>query len=402
MVPLQSAAASSGPDLGPSLAVWLVLCVLALGGGAVGSAVARRLSNPVRKYRLLYVGGVLPFGVLAYGLLSILDLGAAVRATLIGGSTGVAVVDVFLAEFLTMAAASAVALAAYAPTVRGIRAVRDIDLGTGRSIALLARWLLGVSAVFALALAPFRVGIDSGAPTVAVAVGVVALVVGILAASPWAIAALRSTERPAGDDAGRVDRLRERAGLGEDVVRDVRVLDTDDEETANAFVRGLGPTRRLFVTSTFLDAFDDADAAALLAVRAGRVRSRALARRTGAVVAAALPLLAAVGAGGPTGPLVVASAAALVGGLWYARRGVVAADDHAAALCGAGAVADALDRYAEVHAMEPSRRRLPNPLSPNVPLGDRIDRLSGRGDDRDGGGDDDGSDRADASGAASE
>jgi STE24 endopeptidase len=39
-------------------------------------------------------------------------------------------------------------------------------------------------------------------------------------------------------------------------------------------------------------------------------------------------------------------------------------------------VAEALDRYAEIHAMEPSRRRIPNPLSVNVALGDRIDRLN--------------------------
>ncbi|WP_348613583.1 M48 family metalloprotease [Halobaculum rarum] len=375
MVPLQS---SPAPDLGPPLAFWLLLCLLALVGGAVGSAVARRLSNPVGKYRMLYVGAVLPLGVLAYGLLSILDLGAAVRATLVGAATGVAAVDVFLAEFLTMAAAGTVALVGYAPTVRGVRAVRDIDLGTGRAVARMARWLLGASVVFALAFTPFRLGIGSGTSTAAVGVGVVTLVVVVLAASPWAIAALRSTDRPAGDDAARIARLRERVGLGAGLVRDVRVLDTDDEGTANAFVRGLGPTRRLFVTSTFLDAFDDADAAALLGVQAGRVRSRALGRRLGSVVAAAVPLLAAFGAGGPTGPLVAVAGVALVGGLWYARRGIVAADDHAAELFGADAVADAFERYAEMHSMELSRRRVPNPLSANVPLGDRIDRLRER------------------------
>jgi len=383
MVLLQSAATTSAPELGPPLVFWLLLCLLALAVGAGGGAVARRLSNPVRKYRLLYVGAVLPFGLFAYGLLSILDLGAAVRATLVGATTGVAATDVFLAEFLTMAAAGTVSLVAYAPTVRGVRAVRGIDLGTGRAVARMARWLLGVSAVFALTFTPFRVGVDSGASAVAVALGVVALVGGVLVASPWAIAALRSTERPVGDGAARIDRLRERAGLGDGPVRGVRVLDTDDEETANAFVRGLGPTRRLFVTSTFLDAFDDDDAVALLGVQAGRVRSRALARRMAAVVAAAVPLLLAFGGGAPTGPLVAVAGGALVAGLWYARRGIVAADDHAADLLGAAAVADALERYADLHAMEPSRRRVPNPLSANVPLGDRIDRLRER--DRGGG-----------------
>ena len=383
MVPLQSVAASSTPDLGPPLAFWILLCLLALVVGAVGSAVARRLSNPVRKYRLLYVGFVLPFGLLSYGILSILDLGAAVRATLVGTATGVAAVDVFVAEGLTMTAAGAVSLVAYAPTVRGVRAARGIDLGTGRAVARMARWLLGVSAVFALAFTPFRVGVGSGTSMIAVAGGFVALVGGVLAASPWVVATLRSTARPAGDDAARIDRLRGRVGLGDDLVGGVRVLDTDDEETASAFIRGVGPTRRLFVTSTFLDALDDGTGTALLGVQAGRVRSRALARRLGAVGAAAVPLLAAFGAGAPTGPLVAVAAVALVAGLWYARRGIVAADDYAAELVGSDAVADALERYADVHAMDPSRRRVPNPLSANVPLGDRIDRL--RGHDRDDG-----------------
>ncbi|UIO99975.1 peptidase [Halobaculum sp. CBA1158] len=384
MVPLQSAVASSTADLGPPVAFWVLLCLLGAVVGVVGSAVARRLSNPVGKYRLLYVGGVLPLGVLAYGLLSVLDLGAAVRAALAGGSTGTVAVDVFLSEFLTMAAAGTVALVAYAPTVRGVRAVRDIDLGTGRAVALMARWLLGASAVFALVITPFRLGLGVGTSTVTVAVGLIVLVVGALAASPWVVGVLRSTRKPSGDDAARIDRLRERAGVGSGLVDEVRVLDTDDEETANAFVRGIGPARRLFVTSTFLDALDDETAAALLAVQAGRVRSRALSRRMGAVIAAAVPLIAAFsGSGGPNGPLVAVACVALVGGLWYARRGIVAADDRAAGSVGADAVADALERYAEVHAMEPSRRRVPNPLSANVALGDRIDRLRGR--DLDGG-----------------
>ncbi|MFC7070039.1 peptidase [Halobaculum lipolyticum] len=378
MFALQSAAAA--PDLASPLAFWIVLCVLALVVGAVGSAVARRLSNPVAKYRLLYVGVVFPIGVLSYGLLSVLDLGAAVRAALLGPSPDPGVVAGFLAEFLTMAAGGTVALVAYAPTIRGVRAVRDVDLGTGRAVARMARWLLGVSAAFALVFAPLRMGLGGTPSTVAVAGGLGALVVCLLAASPWVIAALRSTRRPADDDAERLARLRDRAGLGDDAVRDVRLLDTDDEQTASALVRGLGPTRRLFVTTTFLDAFDDDTATALLAVQAGRLRSRALARRFVAVLAPAIALLAAfAGDGGPFGLLVAVAVVALVGGLWYARRGILAADDRAAERVGADAVADALERYAAFHALEPSRRRVPNPVSANVALGDRIDRLRERG-----------------------
>jgi STE24 endopeptidase len=76
--------------------------------------------------------------------------------------------------------------------------------------------------------------------------------------------------------------------------------------------------------------------------------------------------------------LLGASFGALLVGFRLSRRGVRAVDEYAAEQVGATAVAEALDRYAEIHAMAPARRRFPNPLSVNVALGDRIDRL-GRG-----------------------
>jgi STE24 endopeptidase len=65
----------------------------------------------------------------------------------------------------------------------------------------------------------------------------------------------------------------------------------------------------------------------------------------------------------------------VLGGFWLSRRGVRAADEYAADQVGAATVVDAFERYATVHSMDPSRRRVPNPLSVNVALGDRIDRL---------------------------
>jgi STE24 endopeptidase len=152
------------------------------------------------------------------------------------------------------------------------------------------------------------------------------------------------------ETAKRLASLRSRAELD---VRYVLVLETDDAETANAHVRGPPGYRRLFVTRTFLDALDDDTVAALLAVQSGRVATHALEHRVGLVVVAA----------------------GVVVGFWLTRRGVRAAEDYAAARVGSAAVADPFERYAEVHAIEPSRQRVPNPLSATVPLGDRIDRL---------------------------
>jgi STE24 endopeptidase len=383
VVPLRSDP-STAPALGRSLVAVVLACAVAAGVGAVGSAVVRRLSNPVGRYRLLYRWVLAPLGALAYGAFALLDVGAAVSRVLARpGVRPPEGVGVFLAETTTALAAGVVVLAAYAPTVRGVRAVRDLDLPTGRAVLRAARALVGAAVVFGLAITPFRLGTGAGASVGAITGGLVVLCVGVLAVAPYVVAAVRPTERPAGDDAARIERLRDRAGLGGDEVAGVCVLRTDDEETANAFVRGLGPTRRLFVTGSFLEAFDDETGAALLAVQAGHVRARTLERRLAAVLAAVVPLLVAFagdGDGGPTGALVAVAGVGLLLGLRGARRGVRAADEHAADRVGADAVADALGRYAAVHDVEPSRRPVPNPLAVGVALGDRIDRLRGHGD----------------------
>jgi len=367
---------SSPPPLGPPLLALAVLLVAGVAVGALGSAVARRLSNPVGKYRLFYAGVLVPVALLAYVVLALLGFGAALVAPAIPGSSGP--VGTVFGSFLEVLAAGVVWLAAYAPTVRGVRAVRDVDLSTTRALARMARYVLGVSLVVALALSLLRLAPAGGSPVV-LAAGVALLATGFVVASPWLLAALRSTSEPTGPTADRIDALRARAGLD---VRDVRVLDTADEETAEVVVRGPPGYGRLFVASTFLERFDDRVATALLAVQAGRVRSRVLVRRTATVVVAAGPLVAAVTGDGPRWLLLGLAAVAVVVGLRLTRSGIHAADAYAAEQVGATAVADALERYADVHGMEPARRRIPNPLSVSVPLGDRIDRLRERVDAR--------------------
>ena len=368
---MSAVALQSVPSLAPPLAVLVVLAVLGVGVGAVGSIVARRLSNPVGKYRLLYVGVLLPFALLAYGLLALLSLGDAVAATVLGGSEGIAAA--VLADFAELLGAGLVGLAAYAPTIRGIRAVRDIDLSTGRALARMTRYVLGLSAVVAGAIAPLHV--SGVASPLGLAGVLVVFVAGLFGGAPWIVAAVRSTTTPTDGTRDRLDTLREQAGLD---VRDTVILDTDDEETATAHVRGPPGYRRLFVTSTFLDRFDDETAAALLAMQAGQIEARVLPLRAASVVAAGVPLVASVAGWGPRWVLLGVAVLVLLVGFWACRRALRAADDHAAARLGADSVADALDRYATVHEMEPTRRRIPNPLSVSVALGDRIDRLRGR------------------------
>jgi len=68
---LQATALSPGTAL-------LVFGTLTVGGtviGVLGSAVTQRLSNPVARYRQLYLGIILPFTLLTYVVFRLLGLG---------------------------------------------------------------------------------------------------------------------------------------------------------------------------------------------------------------------------------------------------------------------------------------------------------------------------------------
>ncbi|MDS0219972.1 peptidase [Haloarcula sp. S1AR25-5A] len=344
------------------MVVFGTLTVVGIVLGAVGSAVARRLSNPVARYRQLYLGVVLPFALLSYIVFRLLGLGYA----MIGGQAGVA--GTMLATFAELLAAGVVGLAAYAPTVPGVRSVRDIELSTSRALVRMGRYIFGLSVLVTVVVAPLETGLS---PFVLLAV-VAGLVVAGQAATPWLIPLVRSVDTPAESTAETLERLQDRSGL---TVRDVRIFDTEQERTANVTVRGLPGYRRLFVTSTFLDTFDDETATALLAVQAGRQHARVLSRVIGGLLLALVPLFVALADIGPLWPLAGVSLGLIIVSLWVARRGVRAADDYAAERVGPTVVAAALERYAAVHNMEPSRRRFANPFSKSPPLGNRIDRL---------------------------
>jgi len=347
---------------GAALLVFGILIVVGMVIGALGSTVARRLSNPVARYRQLYLGVVLPFALLSYVGFRLLGFGYVV----VGGGTGI--LETLLATFAELLAAGVIGLVAYAPTVPGVRSVRDIELSTGRALVRMGRYVLGLSVVVTVVTAPLETRLSSLALLAVVA----GLIVASQAAAPWLIPLVRSVQRPDDSMTETLDRLQDRAGL---TVRDVRILDTEQEGTANVTVRGLPGYRRLFVTSTFLDVFDDETATALLAVQAGRQSARVLARIVGGLLIALIPLFVALADIGPLWPLVGASLGLVVASLWVTRRGVRAADNYAATRVGPDAVADALEQYAAVHNMEPSRRRLANPFARSPPLGNRIDQL---------------------------
>lgn len=363
MVALQS----TPPQLGPPVAT-LLICVL-VGGliGALGSAIVQRLSNPVGKYRLLYAGVLLPVTLIAYGLLTLVGFGPTLVSRLPIPSGVLETVLVDVVEFL---GTGLVWLVAYAPTVRGVRTVRDIELSTGDALVRMTRYVIALIVVVTVAIIPLR--LTSSSSPVVIGTMFAILVIVLVIGSAWLIPLLRTTRQPTDDTAVRIETLCERADLD---VRDVVLLDTDAAETANALVRGPPNYRRLFVTSTFLDRFEDTTASALLAIRSGRLRSHVLTIRQGTAIGGGLFLLAVVTGMGPRWALLGFAIGLVLVGCWASRRGIRMGDDYAAEQLDTATVADALERYAEVHALEPTRRRIPNPLSVNVALGDRIDRL---------------------------
>jgi len=239
MLALQS---SSG--LGSALFTILLLALFAGLVGALGSAVVRRLSNPVRKYRLFYALVLVPVTFGAYWFVARAGFGATVAAWF-GLESGLAAEVVGnAAEFL---AAGAVWLTAYAPTILGVRDARDIDLPVSRALRTMGRYVVGVSVVLALVITPVTASSITSPPVLIV--GVVAIGVVFLYGSPWLLPLVRTTRRPTDELGARIDDLRERAGLE---VRDVRLLD-DGMETAETSVRGPPGYRRLFLTAAFAE-----------------------------------------------------------------------------------------------------------------------------------------------------
>ena len=352
-------------SIGGALLVFGLFALIGAGIGGIGSTVAQRLSNPVVRYRQLFLGIVLPFTLLSYVVFLLLGLGHAIA----GGQIGV--VGAVLATFAELLAAGLVGLAAYAPAIPGIRSVRGIELSTGQAAIRMGRYILGITVLVTVVVAPLEAGLSS----VALLALLATFGIGVQVIAPWFIPLVRSVNTPDDQTAEALNRLQERAGL---TVRDVRVLDTEQEGTASVIVRGAPGYRRLFVTSTFLNVFDDEMATALLAVQAGRQEARVRARLIGGLLLALVPVFVALADIGPLWPLVGASLGLIIVSLWVTRRGVWAADDYAVKRVGPDAVADALEQYADVHDMEPPRRRLANPFSKSPPLGNRIDQLRAR------------------------
>lgn len=185
----------------------------------------------------------------------------------------------------------------------------------------------------------------------------------------------RSAREPTPEEHERLAELCERAGLS---VPRRHVVDTRGANAVEVSVRGPPGYRHLFVSDVVLEELDGETAAALLAAEAGRVGQfygeyRALSVGVAMGLAASgfalvLPFEVAMSA-------LVAAALAFT---WGGRRLQYRADDRAAGRVGADALADAFERVADRHGVEPESDGWSTVFEMQPPLGARIGRLRRR------------------------
>ncbi|WP_128903945.1 M48 family metalloprotease [Halorubrum amylolyticum] len=229
--------------------------------------------------------------------------------------------------------------------------------------------------------------------TVALLVGVTVLTFLAVEIGPlYAADRFRDLREPTPAERGRLDYLRETAGLDVDRIaiecRDGGEVggdeaDGDDpgsDSVGRIEVAVRGPPRRrvLFLSEAVLDDVDEDVAIGLLAAEAGRVETyygefRAVS------VAAVVGVLAAIVTATVAFDAGFASLVAVgLAAFWVGRRVQYAADDRAADAVGAGRVADAFERVAAIRGVEPETGDWSTWFEVQPPLGDRIAALRER------------------------
>ncbi|WP_123620010.1 peptidase [Halorubrum sp. CSM-61] len=223
--------------------------------------------------------------------------------------------------------------------------------------------------------------------TVAFLVGVAVLTFLAVEIGPlYAADRFRDLREPTDAERGRLDYLRETAGLDVDRVAIERrgEAETGDKNGSEAVgrieVAVRGPPRRrvLFLSQAVLDDLDEDVAVGLLAAETGRVETYYGEFRAVAVAAVVGVLAAIVTATVPFDAGFASLVAVGLAAFWVGRRVQYAADDRAADAVGAGRVADAFERAAAIRGVEPETGDWSTWFEVQPPLGDRIAALRER------------------------
>jgi STE24 endopeptidase len=176
-------------------------------------------------------------------------------------------------------------------------------------------------------------------------------------------------------------------------IRDVRVIDTSNNPTANAVFSGFGPgPKYVFVTDKLLDDFDEDELRAVLAHEIGHRVKHHIAIKLGALlgsivlIAGILVGLATLGGGNlPHAAIIVVAVLPIV--IITTQLVVIGAvgirleqqaDDYAASVVGADEMRRALEKLAENNMMKLRTGRFWNIMSQHPGMEQRIQRLQER------------------------
>jgi len=228
--------------------------------------------------------------------------------------------------------------------------------------------------------------------TAVLLVGVAVLTVLAVEVGPlYAADRFRDLREPTDAERGRLDYLRETAGLDVDRIaierrgadeagggESGREPGSDGVGPIDVAVRGPPRRRVLFLSEAVLDDIDDDVAIGLLAAEAGRVETYYGEFRAVAVAAVVGVLAAIVTATVPFDAGFASLVAVGLAAFWVGRRVQYAADDRAADAVGAGRVADAFERVAAIRGVEPETGDWSTWFEVQPPLGDRIAALRER------------------------
>lgn len=375
---MQFVLAQSTPDLGIAHVALLLVFLLIVSVVVfwTAAAITKRLSDPVARLRLLAIGGFSLAGVISYGLFGAIETGT-ILTNALGSPLTNSPVGGFAAKLLTCLLASSVVLVADLSVFPTVSDVRDLERTARKEALAFSRILLVFSACVAIVLTLLEPALfGDGSPVLALA-GVVSLFGLLYAVLPVFAAKLGAGRRPTDDEADRINSL---CQTGDLTPSTVRVLDGSSTETLKTHVRRTVRGQYFYVTDYFLDSLDDDAAAALVAAAAGQATLYCLEYKVFGLLSVVAIGTLAITSGGWTGVIAAfGSIAVLVPVfLWGGRRLQFRADAYAADRVGAGAVADAFERVADLHGIEPSRGRFSRFFKPRPPLGRRIDRLRER------------------------
>ncbi|WP_050033313.1 hypothetical protein [Halorubrum halophilum] len=228
--------------------------------------------------------------------------------------------------------------------------------------------------------------------TVAFLVGAAVLTLLAVEIGPLYVAdRFRDLREPTDAERGRLDYLRETAGLDVDRVAIERRGagevggnepggDSGSDGVGPVEVAVRGPPRRrvLFLSEAVLDDVADDVAIGLFAAEAGRVETYYGEFRAVAIAAVVGVLAAIVTATVPFEAGFASLVAVGLAAFWVGRRVQYAADDRAADAVGADRVADAFERVAAIRGVEPATGDWSTWFEVQPPLGDRIAALRER------------------------